>query len=373
MLHTVVEMSEPHEGRQPEAGLYLRGLERVVDGVDERGRPLLERDAPNRLRTGVEFELVSCPYSGGRNGMPMNRSALAAVLEIWPEILSLLAALAERLDARARGPRGLLEVAVAAVAMPGYLCFRHGAPEDLISRIPGPIAGAHKIAAGLVRTASRLVLDHSSTELDAAHVVDEAERLGHFVGVDEVCAAPPVRVREAISIMLGGAPKSGLGASPPYPADPFGDALAPIPAIAAIMADRALLCLAAEWADLCFMARAKGLATDDLLWGVDVDEAVVELERCLSRLGSLPAELLSKVRAAATARLPSELSMVAHAYAPLRATVLELHGMLEGRLRVQLGRGEARLVALDARQAAACPSQAVSERLELLGLISPGA
>jgi hypothetical protein len=59
----------------------------AADRIDEDGRPCGE--LASRFYDEAATEVVACPYSGSRRGLPMNQTALRQAASVWPQVLAV--------------------------------------------------------------------------------------------------------------------------------------------------------------------------------------------------------------------------------------------------------------------------------------------
>jgi hypothetical protein len=191
--------------------LALRSWTSLVHQMrDDAGRPLGEHRALEHTGT-VPMELVPCLYPGSRSsaGKPINVSALRETIKHWRPALGLLA-------------RAHSEVPVStamdvwwagqlAESLPYLTLFRHGGrPEGIV--IPGPVAAAYKAMLGTNAGILGFVLDHPPSPAPGVPAVDEilahVEEHRLLVGPEQACAGPEPLIRETLSVLIHGGPRS---------------------------------------------------------------------------------------------------------------------------------------------------------------------
>jgi hypothetical protein len=193
---------------------------RIVRMIEERGlrdvedRPLREGRTPKDLLREGDIEYRTCPYSGSRNGKPMNASALRQMGAHWDEACSALAALRAAHD-RALGVTkpGLMDiwrVSQLGSSLPWFHLFRDG-------HVPAHVAALSKATLGqgiwAQRVLARTLTDPSwqVPELTAPAILELAEASGTLVGETEVCSGGDKMLLQFFEVLVG---DNGAAAAP---------------------------------------------------------------------------------------------------------------------------------------------------------------
>lgn len=205
------------ESRDAGRDLLIYRLLNMGSYSDRDGRPLLEGHVPpEQRRLGVPFELRPCPYAGARAAArparPMNVSALKRILATLPETFGLFLYLREQYLARLPRRRMLFvdlwRVGVLITSLPRFLACRSAdAVPD--GELPPYIADGFKFAAGvsilMMMLAYREAVRAEGGILPAITVESLLKQAdGMLVGDQEVCAAPPALIAEALSAFVAG-------------------------------------------------------------------------------------------------------------------------------------------------------------------------
>jgi hypothetical protein len=177
---------------------------------DDEGRPLGESRAPPEQRGGVPLELRTCPYADSRqdNTRPMNASALGQMLAHWEQVrggVALLRSLGGAGAARLR----LVDtwrVGLLSGALANFAFLRTWAPFG-DGELPAAVAALYKALLGIPFSVGAMWAD-GAARLDAivgADVLyDYADRHGHFIGREQVCAGPVAMVKEVLGLLVEG-------------------------------------------------------------------------------------------------------------------------------------------------------------------------
>lgn len=176
------------------------------------GRPLGERYAAERVRTGVPFDMRRCPYPGSRQGKQMNVSALRGVQADWGEVLDDMACFSLAFMRRYRLERldwGWLWVMGRTVtSLPVLLARTSGEGSGTI--VPRRIASLFKPALGIAMTPERVMLagGDPTDEPTAAQFFAETEERGVFLTPDAACSGPVRHVREFLETAMDGSART---------------------------------------------------------------------------------------------------------------------------------------------------------------------
>jgi hypothetical protein len=185
---------------------------RVVRMIEERGlrdvegRPLREGRTPADLLRDGDIEYKTCPYSGSRNGKPMNASALRQMGAHWDEACSELAALRAAHDRVLGVTRpGLMDVwrvSQLGSSLPWFYLFRDGS-------VPAHVAALAKATLGqgiwAQRVLARTLTDPSwqLPELTPHAILELAEASGTLVGETEVCSGGDKMLLQFFEVLVG--------------------------------------------------------------------------------------------------------------------------------------------------------------------------
>jgi hypothetical protein len=190
---------------------------RIVRMIEERGlrdvegRPLREGRTPKDLLRDDDIEYKICPYSGSRNGKPMNASALRQMGAHWDEACALLASLRAAHDRALGHAPGVTQPALMDVwrvsqlgsAMPWWHLFHDGA-------LPAHVAALSKATLGqgiwaqrvLVRTMTDPAWSLPALTPDA--LLDLVEGSGTLVGATEVCSGGDKMLLRFFEVLVAG-------------------------------------------------------------------------------------------------------------------------------------------------------------------------
>jgi len=148
---------------------------------DVEDRPLREGRTPREFLRESDIEYKTCPYSGGRNGKPMNASALRQMGAHWDEACGVLASLRAAHD-RVLGVTqpalmDVWRVSQLGSALPWWHLFREGS-------VPAHVAALSKATLGqgiwAQRVLARTLTDPSwqVPELTPQAILELAEASG---------------------------------------------------------------------------------------------------------------------------------------------------------------------------------------------------
>jgi len=212
-------------GRATEIG-YLEALVPVFriahPALDADGRQVGEAHVdPPPLQLAHDTEWRVCQYPGPRyrDELPMNVTALEAMIRHWKPImiatLAIRAELQPRLDARSPWTIGELHVMSCAVlALPAFQLLQRGgrAPQPPIDPI---LSSLFRITDGIRMTTYDLLfsIEHArraDEPLTAAELFEHAERHGLLVGTTGVCAGPTHLIEEFLATAVDGVVPAGL-------------------------------------------------------------------------------------------------------------------------------------------------------------------
>ncbi len=191
----------------------LREWTRLTRDVrDDEGRPLGEGKASPEQRRDVPMDLRPCPYADSRqhHGKPMNVSALKQMLAHWPALLGGIAFLRALYRETARQERlRLIDVwrlGRLTTSLAEFACLRAWMPCG-DGKLPAAVAVLYKAPLGVSLTAGAMWSD-GAARFDALVSGDElyeyADRFGHFIGADQVCAGPVALVKEVLGLLVDG-------------------------------------------------------------------------------------------------------------------------------------------------------------------------
>lgn len=179
---------------------------RAIDRIDVDGRPIGEL-ASSRYDPAAT-EVVACPFSGARRGLPMNATALAQAHTVWPEVVASARALS--------GPQATVARAFAAsiVGVTAPLAFTERHPDEPVPRM---LSALFKTSLGYSQVLSTLLLaadgvaDAPLTDLgDAASFMKFLDDGKWLVGQVHVCAGPPARIAELFDALAGRTPHAPM-------------------------------------------------------------------------------------------------------------------------------------------------------------------
>ena len=176
---------------------------------DVEGRPLRESRTPAADLRPDDIEYKTCPYSGTRQGQPMNVSALRQVSAHWDDILDALAFVRAEY-VRLRGAEALdvmdvWRVSQLGSALPWWYVLGKGEPS------PAYAAALAKATQGSGLWAQRVIVDALATRtppppLTAQTIVELAEANGTLLAEAEVCSGSERMLARFFDAMLAGAP-----------------------------------------------------------------------------------------------------------------------------------------------------------------------
>jgi hypothetical protein len=191
---------------------FLARLFALNNVQDTSGRPLGELRASLKTRKHVAMHTKVCPYTGSRQGRPMNVSALKQVRDHWDESLEILSywhgtALKSRGMLQPQAWYDLLYPITMALISPVVVVCRREHGDDR----PCPqMATVYKIAAGLHRVVWDLVLLEANPTpqwpvppLSCEGLLNFAETQGYMVADGEACAATDKQLLEVTHLLLG--------------------------------------------------------------------------------------------------------------------------------------------------------------------------
>jgi hypothetical protein len=179
---------------------------------DDEGRPLGESKAPPGQLHGVPLELRICPYAGSRlnHDRPMNVSALKQMLAHWEEVRGGIALLRSLYCAEAGRERlRLIDVWRLAGLTGSVADFAFLRAWDPVGdgELPAAVAVLYKAPLGVTLTTQAMWADGAArfdalAEADALY--EYADRSGHFIGPQQVCAGPVALIREVLHLLVHG-------------------------------------------------------------------------------------------------------------------------------------------------------------------------
>ena len=201
----------------------MKGMEALTEWAkrtmrmrDDEGRPLGESKVPPEQRHGVAFDLRSCPFADSRhnNERPMNASALKQMLAHWEGALGTIALLRSLYCAEAKQERlRLIDVwrlGGLTSSIADFAFLRAWSPLG-DGDLPAAVAVAYKAPLGIASTTAAMWADGAArfdaiVEADALY--EYADRRGHFIGPEQVCAGPVAMVKEVLRLVVdGGGPQ----------------------------------------------------------------------------------------------------------------------------------------------------------------------
>jgi hypothetical protein len=184
---------------------------RIVEMIEARGlrdiegRPLREGRTPAELLRPDDIEYKTCPYSGSRNGKPMNASALRQMGAHWDEACATLASLRAAHD-RVLGVTqpGLMDIwrtSQLGSALPWWHHFRGEV-------VPAHIAALSKATLGQGIWAQRVLCKTmtdawSPPALTPESMLELAEASGTLVGETEVCSGGDKMLLRFFDVLVG--------------------------------------------------------------------------------------------------------------------------------------------------------------------------
>jgi hypothetical protein len=195
---------------------------------------------PSGLRLDRETEWRVCQYSGSRyrDEMPMNVTALKAMIKYWKPMMTLTVALRSELQRRLGithqpwtiGELHLMSCVV--LCLPAYLLMKGGGSSPQ-RRLHPVLSSLFRITDGIRMTTSAMLFSIEHTRradepLSAAQLYTQVEQNAVFVGETGVCAGPKPLVDEFLATAIDGAPPEGI-ADLELPAE-VREALAEVPA-----------------------------------------------------------------------------------------------------------------------------------------------
>jgi hypothetical protein len=195
---------------------------------------------PSGLRLDRETEWRVCQYPGSRyrDEMPMNVTALKAMIKYWKPMMTLTVALRSELQRRLGithqpwtiGELHLMSCVV--LCLPAYLLMKGGgnSPQQPLHPV---LSSLFRITDGIRMTTSAMLFSIEHTRradepLTAAQLYTHVEQNAVFVGETGVCAGPKPLVDEFLATAIDGAPPEGI-ADLELPAE-VREALAEVPA-----------------------------------------------------------------------------------------------------------------------------------------------
>ena len=221
-----------HDGRCPMLTKEVLGrefelgnLEAVIPvyrvahpALDKDGRQVGENNVtPRALFLDLPTERRLCNYAGTRYQVdaPMNVTALRHMTKRWPELLSLtedfrtafFARLPPRETGLCTGDAHLL--AVGCLASVGYVMVRGENPVPN-GELDSGLAAMFRLIDGVRIVTTELVRHDAAAHgcdgpVDAAAIVDYAERYSLYTGIHGVCAGPQALIEEYMRVLLDGA------------------------------------------------------------------------------------------------------------------------------------------------------------------------
>ncbi len=188
---------------------------------DQEGRPLGEAKIPFGQRDGVEMELRTCPYADSRqhNRRPMNVSALKQMFAHWQEALAGLALLRSLYCAGLKSGRLRLidvwRIGGLTSSVVDFAFLRASAPIG-DGCLPAAVAVLYKAPLGIGMSTQAMWADGAARwrdPVDAGALYEYADRHGHFIGPQQVCAGPVAMVKEVLRLVVEGGPAGDASAT----------------------------------------------------------------------------------------------------------------------------------------------------------------
>lgn len=196
--------------------------------VDAEGRQIGEANVfPANARIAAPIDWRGCPYAGNRyqQDKPMNASALKAMRQHWRPMMQILAlvrsAYLERYpSARAGWTVGHIErLTVCALALPSYLLLNCAEPvangelHPVLSNLFRVVDGLRTVMHQMLFVPKYEATVGPDEPVDAARVLDYADRNFSFHSDHAVCAGPRFMIEDMLGVVFEGAePRSGWGA-----------------------------------------------------------------------------------------------------------------------------------------------------------------
>ncbi len=196
--------------------------------VDAEGRQIGEANVfPANARIAVPTDWRGCPYAGNRYqpDKPMNASAIKAMRQHWRPMMQVLALVRssylERYPAaRAGWTVGHVErLTVCALALPSYLLLNcadpvaNGALHPVLSNLFRVVDGLRTVMHQMLFVPKYEATVGPDEPVDAARVLDYADRNFSFHSDHAVCAGPRFMIEDMLGVVFEGAePRSGWGA-----------------------------------------------------------------------------------------------------------------------------------------------------------------
>jgi hypothetical protein len=166
----------------------------AADRIDEDGRPCGE--LASRFYDEAATEIVACPYSGSRRGLPMNQTALRQAASVWPRVLAVARGLTK--------PNPTVHDAWK-VALAGTVC-----PLIVGDPVPRVISAFFKTSLGFSQTLTALLLseegiaDASLADLgDGRAFYEHLERGRWLVGQVQACAGTEAMIVQMADVLAG--------------------------------------------------------------------------------------------------------------------------------------------------------------------------
>ena len=172
---------------------------------DVEGRPLREIRTPREYLRDGDIEHRRCPYSGTREGLPINTGALRQTAAHWAAILDTLAGVRAAYVAVRGAPAcdvlDLWRTSQLAAALPWWYVLR-GEP------LPADAAALAKAAQGIGILAQRLfakvlVERWTPPPLTPGVLLELAEATGTLVGREEACAGSAKMLVRCFEVLVG--------------------------------------------------------------------------------------------------------------------------------------------------------------------------
>jgi hypothetical protein len=191
--------------------------------LDADGRQVGEGNVhPRRLRLDLETEWRVCQYSGCRyrDEMPMNVTALKAMIKYWKPMMTMATRIRDELERRlgiAHAPWNIGKLHLygcVVLAVPAYLLLKGGGTSPQVPLHP-VLSSLFRVTDGIRMTTSSMLFSIEHTRradepLTAAQLHAHVEMNGVFVGETGVCAGPKPMVDEFLATAIDGRPAEGI-------------------------------------------------------------------------------------------------------------------------------------------------------------------
>ncbi|HET9626439.1 MAG TPA: hypothetical protein VFP84_33990 [Kofleriaceae bacterium] len=172
---------------------------------------------PPGLRLDRDTEWRVCQYPGSRyrDALPMNVTALKAMIKYWRPILATILHVRREMLARmgepARPPWTIGELhtfSSVVLALPTFLLMQRGGSQPQVALDP-VLSSMFRITDGIRMTTYDMMfsIEHTldvNLAVDGAGIYEYAEKYAALIGTTGVCAGPEPMIREFLSIVIDG-------------------------------------------------------------------------------------------------------------------------------------------------------------------------